>query len=241
MDCLHTFQPWTLDHLGVLAACVLVAAIVIRYARTVRGTPAEVRVRLAWAGMTLLGEIGSTAIWYLPHRYDRQDSWPIHLCDLAAWITPLAMLGPWRWARTLLFFWGLGLSTQGLITPAVTSGVLDATWWVYWAQHLGVVGGAVYLASVDGYRPSRRDFAFIIAATLLLVFIMVGVNVSAGTNYMYVGNKLPEQRTVIHALGDWPGRVAWLCVLGTIAFSLVWAGSEACHRIGARRADPPGH
>ncbi len=39
---------------------------------------------------------------------------------------------------------------------------------------------------------------------------------------------------MIDALGPWPGRVGWLCVLGTIAFALVWAGSEAAHAIARR-------
>ncbi len=179
MDFLHDFQPFSVQHLLVCLGAAALAGVVIRFARVMRGTPAEWQVRVAWAGLTLLGELGSTAIWYLPARYDRQSSWPIHLCDLAAWIAPVALLTPWRWARTLLFFWGLGLSTQGFFTPAIKDGVLDATWWVYWAQHTGVVGGAVYLAAVLGYRPGIRDFSLIIGATLALVGIMVGVNMSA--------------------------------------------------------------
>lgn len=228
---LYTFAPFSMHHLVLTFACVAIAWIVIRYARTVRGTTAELHVRAAWALMTLGGEIGSTIVWTLPERYSRQDSWPIHLCDYAAWLAAFAMLSPMRWPKTLLFFWGLGLSTQGFFTPTVSTGVLSAEYWVFWVQHLGVVGGAVYLAAVNGYRPTRRDLGLAIWATLALVGFMVWLNMRTGTNYMYVGNSLPEKPTVVDLLGPWPGRIAWISLLGILGFVLTHLGSEGVHRL----------
>lgn len=228
---LWSFSSFSLHHLVLVLVCVGITWVVIRYARTVRGTRREVHVRAAWALMTLGGEIGSTIIWNLPERYDRNDSWPIHLCDYAAWLIAVAMLSPMRWPRTLLFFWGLGLSTQGFLTPTVGTGVLSAEYWVFWIQHLGVVGGAVYLAAVNGYRPSLRDLRFAIAATLVLVFFMIWLNREAGTNYMYLGDSLPEKPTILDALGDYPGRLGWIVLLGALGIVLTYLGSEAVHRV----------
>jgi hypothetical integral membrane protein (TIGR02206 family) len=237
MTWLHEFQPFSLHHLVLTVLCIGAAWLVIRHARAVRGTPGEFRVRLAWAAMTLLGEVGSTIVWSMPERYARNESWPIHLCDLAAWLTPYALLSRARWAKTLLFYWGLGLSTQGFLTPTVPVGLLSAEYWVFWTQHLGVVGGAVYLGAVNGYRPSLRDLSLIIAVTLAVTLAMVWVNVTAGTNYMYVGDSVPEKPTVIDHLGPWPGRIAWLCALGVLAFVLTHLGTGLVWRLTG--AGPP--
>lgn len=239
MNWLDSFQPFSMQHAVVVAICAGVATIVIRYARTARGTRHELLVRAAWALMTLGGEIGSTVVWTLPERYSRQDSWPIHLCDYAAWLAAFAMLSPLRWPKTLLFFWGLGLSTQGFLTPTVSTGVLSAEYWVFWVQHLGVVGGAVYLGAVNGYRPNVRDLGVATGATLVLVAFMVWINSREGTNYMYLGDSLPEKPTVLDLLGPWPGRIVWVSLLGILGFVLTYLGSEAVHRlIGSERAEP---
>ena len=242
-DWLYEFDAFSLHHLVLTVVCVWVTWIVIRYARTVRGTRDEFRVRVAWALMTLLGEIGSTIVWTLPARYSREASWPIHLCDYAAWLAPFALLLPVRWPKTLLFFWGIGLSTQGFLTPTVSQGVLSAEYWVFWIQHLGVVGGGFYLAAVNGYRPALRDLGLTIAVTFALVCFMVWFNIQADTNYMYLGSSLPDKPTILDALGDYPGRLVWIVLLGILGFKLTYLGSESVHRLRGRalRADPPSH
>lgn len=236
---LWSFSSYSAHHLVLTLGCVWVTWIVIRYARTVRGTPSERHVRAAWAFMTLGGELGSTIIWALPVRYARDVSWPLHLCDYAAWLAVVAMLSPYRWPRTLLFFWGLGLSTQGFFTPTVETGLLSAEYWVFWVQHLGVVGGAVYLAAVNRYRPTVRDLAFTIGATLVLVAFMVWLNREAGTNYMYLGDQLPDTPTLLDVLGPYPGRIGWIVLLGVVGFSLTYLGSEVIHRLAGSCGQKP--
>lgn len=240
---LWEFSAFSTHHLVLVLVCAWVAWIVIRYARSVRhsghGTHRELQVRVAWALMTLGGEIGSTIVWMLPQRYDRNDSWPIHLCDFAAWLIAFAMLSHYRWPRTLLFFWGLGLSTQGFLTPTVSTGVLSAEYWVFWVQHLGVVGGALYLAAVNGYRPTLRDLGLTTSLTLALVAFMVWLNIEASTNYMYLGDTLPEKPTILDALGPYPGRILWICLLGILGFVLTYLGSEGAHRLPWVAPHPP--
>lgn len=236
---LYEFTPFSMHHLVLTLLCAAVAWLVIRYARTVRGTHAELHVRIVWAFMTLGGEVGSTIIWNLPERYTRENSWPIHLCDYAAWLAAFAMLSPLRWPKTLLFFWGIGLSTQGLLTPAISFGALWAEYWVYWVQHMGVVGGAVYLAVVNGYRPTLKDLAFATGATIALAGFMVWLNIAAGTNYMYLGNSLPDKPTILDALGPWPGRLIWISLLGMLGFVLTYLGSRSIHAVRSCNTKSP--
>lgn len=162
------------------------------------------------------------------------ESWPLHLCDIASWLTPFFMLSGRRWPKTLLFFWGIGLSSQGFFTPTLEQGVSDPFYWVFWLQHLGVVGGGVYLAVVDGYRPGLRDVVVAFAATVALGGLMVPINLGLDVNYMYVGNEIPERPTVIDHLGPWPLRLVWLGLLVGLAFALTWGGSELVRLISGR-------
>jgi hypothetical integral membrane protein (TIGR02206 family) len=238
---LEGFSPFGLHHLTVILACAAFTWAVLAFARRRRGTPTEHRLRAAWGGATLLTAVLVTVYWMQPERYDLGVSWPLHLCDLAAWFAPYALLTRQRWPKTLLYFWGVGLSTQGFVTPTIEDGITSAGYWLFWIQHLGVVGGGVYLAVVNRYRPGPRDLAVAVAATGAIALVMIPLNLSIGANYMYVGDSLPGRPTVIDFLGPWPGRLVWIALLGSLAFTLAWLGSELVHRLAPRHGHAPSH
>jgi hypothetical protein len=47
-------------------------------------------------------------------RWDK--SLPLHICDLTRLLVPVALWTNHRAARAMLYFWGLGLSSQAFIT-----------------------------------------------------------------------------------------------------------------------------
>ena len=226
------FSPFGLHHLVVVLLCVAVAWWVILLGRRWCGTGRERVLRGCWAWGTLAVALAVDVYWAMPSRFSIGESLPLHLCDLAAHAAPLLMLSGRRWGSTLLFFWGIGLSTQGFITPTLEQGPSDVFYWLYWLQHLGVVGGGVYVAAVGGYRPGVRDVALAFCVTAALGFVMIGVDQALGVNYMYVGDRLPDRPTLLDALGPWPSRLVWLGLLVLVAFALTWAGSELLHRVG---------
>lgn len=217
---LTDFTPFTLHHLVIVLFFAALAALVIRLGVTHRGTATEKRIRIAWGMVTLASATGMTIFWFQPERYRPDTSWPLHLCDLAAWLTPYAMLTARRWPRTLLFFWGLGLSSQGFATPTVQDGMDSVGYWLFWTQHLGIVAGGLYLAIVNRYRPTWRDAMLAFASTIALGLAITGFNLAMGTNYMYTGNMTPRRPTLIDHLGPWPARLVWLAALVALAYAL---------------------
>jgi len=177
-----------------------------------------------------------TALWLHPDRYRPDTSWPLHLCDIAALFAPYAMLTKHRWPRTLLFFWGLGLSSQGFLTPTVEEGFAHPIYWFFFLQHLGVVAGGLYLAIVNGYRPTWKDALLAALVTNALGLAMTAVNVTFDVNYMYTGSALPERPTLIDALGPWPLRLLWLALLVTAACFLTLAATNLVLIISRRFA-----
>lgn len=234
---LDTFEAFSLHHFAVLLVCAGLCVVVMRFARS--EPRREGRVRAAWAWLTFASAVLVTIYWLDPARYDPGISWPLHLCDLAAWGAPLAMLGRRRWAKTLLFFWGLGLSSQGLLTPTLEQGIASPAYWLFWTQHLGVVGGGLYLAVVNAYRPTPRDLGLALVVTLLVMLAMIPINLALGANYFYVGDTLPDRPTLLDHLGPWPGRIVWIGLLGAVAITLTWLVSEGVWRLAEHRARGP--
>lgn len=232
------FTPFGWQHLLAVLACAAVGGFIIASARRRRGTPAERAIRRGWAWGTFIIALAVDVYWFMPSRYTIGESLPLHLCDIAAWAAPMLMLSKHRWPKSLMFFWGVGLSTQGFITPTIEQGIGDPFYWLYWLQHLGVVGGGIYLAVAAGYRPRLGDLAFAFLFTLALGIAMMTLDLALGVNYMYVGNQLPERPTILDALGPWPRRLVWLALLVLLAFTLTWAVSEAIHRAARRPTRP---
>src|SRR4029450_5624684 len=130
----------------------------------------------------------------------------------------------WRPWRTLLYFWGIGLSTQAFFTPTVQYGVGHIKFWMFWIGHTMIVGSAVYDVVVRGYRPRARDWWFAVATTYTLcmtVFYFDVLMSRAGgmpINYWYIGDTKPSNPTLIDDLGPWPLRVLFLSGIVVLDF-----------------------
>src|SRR5262249_28040185 len=113
---------WTL---GILAGVVCIGLRLERERRW--------RWDVLLACLALLVDIGSISYFLMPGRRSWTESLPLQLCDLAGLLAPVALaLGEkkqFRWARTLVYFWGLGLSSQAFVTPVLTEGFPA---WRYW-------------------------------------------------------------------------------------------------------------
>lgn len=241
------FRAFTPFHLLVAAACAALIVGSVALGRRWRGTARERRLRGVWVWATLAWQALALVWWLLPANFDPGTSLPIHLCDLAAWVAPLALLTQDRRLRALLYFWGIGLSTQAFFTPVLREGYATYEFWLFWVGHLQIVGSAVYDCAVLGYRPRFAHWWRVVLFNLALVGVVMVVNDWAvplafgggGANYWYVGRTLPEAKTLLNALGPWPGRVAWLALLGATAMLLAWAPWGVAGWIARRRAPAP--
>ena len=157
----------------------------------------------------LLVQAFATAWRFLPGQYDLNESWPVHLCRLVAWVAPIALWTHWRRPRALLYFWGIGLSTQAFFTPMWGFGLASVEFWLYWGGHTFIVGAALYEVFVHGYGPRFRDWGFAALWGLIYAGVTVALNLQLGTNYSYLGRGDYDARSVVDFLGPWPQR-AWI-------------------------------
>lgn len=216
----RAFQPFSAMHAGILLLFVVATALLIRAGRRADAARrGRIERTLGWG---MLGVwVVSNVWWLMPARFDAARSLPLQVCDITALLAGFVLLCPRSWANVLLYFWGIGMSLQAVITPDLIQGPNDIWFWMFWISHAGTIGIAIYVVAVRGYRPSWRDYRFAIAAGLVYLVVVFTVDVVFGFNYGYVGDSKPGQPSVIDFLGPWPGRVGVVAILVTIAMAIL--------------------
>lgn len=244
------FHPFGLGHaLSVLWCIAVVAPLVLCCLRWRRraangldplGEEKARTATLLFAGFGVCVNVWSITYWLLPERFDLKMSLPLQLCDLACLCAPIALAGRQRWARALLYFWGIGLSTQAFITPTLTQGPETMRYWLFWWLHVVIVGSAVHDCVVWKYRPTGRDFLTATAVSLCWVGAMMLLNAHLGANYGYLGSSTPDRPTIVDLLGPWPLRVLVLGSIVTALFAVLWAAWPIADRLRLRGSSAGG-
>jgi hypothetical integral membrane protein (TIGR02206 family) len=101
----------------------------------------------------------------LPGDFDLATSRPLHLCDFA-WIAATVALWTRHWAATaLVYFWGLTLTIQGIVTPSLTDLIPHPQYFMFWGMHFLTLWAAIYLTAGLGVRPTWCSYRFAVAST----------------------------------------------------------------------------
>lgn len=190
--------------------------------RDPHGVRKERLLSVWWGGGVVGINIASIVYWLMPERYDVRISLPLQLCDLACAMTPLVFLTTWRLPRALVYFWGIGLSTQAFVTPTLDEPPPSARYWLFWLVHLAIVGSAVYDLIVRRFRPTWQELLWALGVSVTWAGLMVWLNEALGSNYGYVGRGDPNSPTIVDLLGPWPARVFVMAAIGMAAFVCLW-------------------
>jgi hypothetical integral membrane protein (TIGR02206 family) len=158
---------------------------------------------------------------------------PLQVCDVAWLVAGVALLTRGtRWSA-LLYYWGLTLSLQGVITPNLDQAFPDPRFFGFWVRHLVPVWAALYLVGARA-GPSWRGYRFAVAVTALWATAMLALNAHLGSNYGFL-NRKPASHSLLDLLGPWPWYVAVeaLVVLGVWAL-ITWPWNRSSRRGGTR-------
>lgn len=226
---MQRFESFSIQHALTVAGFAVVVTLAIAAARRLEDESRR-RLEIAVGMLAALLWIGIVIWGFAPSRFDPRWAFPINICDLVALIVPIAFVRPHRTWHALLYFWGLTLSTQAILTPDLVSGPGTLAFWIFWLMHVLIVGGAVYILVVRRYRPTWRDCFFAIGTAVLWLLVVFAINLATGYNYGYLGNAKPSQPTLIDYLGPWPQRVLIMALLGAVAMMILqlpWALARA--------------
>jgi hypothetical integral membrane protein (TIGR02206 family) len=195
------------------------ALVVLR--RRWRETPRAAVLDRSLAVGCFVAWVWVQAFGLLPWRYEAAKALPLHVCDLAGLVAPPMLWTGWRPLRTVCYFWGIGLSTQGFIQPDLQQGPNDPSFWAFWVGHVAVVGTALYDVAARGYRPTWRDYGVAVVTLAAYVAVVLPLDIVTGFNYGYVGRGKPGQPSVVDFLGPWPGRLLVISALAAAVLALM--------------------
>jgi hypothetical integral membrane protein (TIGR02206 family) len=234
------FAAFTPAHGLVLVGAALVLTPFLRAGARWRAVaPArERRLRVGFALGIIAAQIVNIVYWAMPARFDPAISLPIHVCDLIPWVSAAALLAPagrGRWACTLAYFWGLGLSSWGFIYPVLETGPDTFRFWLFWLVHGQIVGAALFIAVVDPWRPTGRDLGFAVVAVIAYAALITPVNLAIPADYGYVG---PGDGPT-SLLGPWPWRVPIVLAGQAALFGLLYLPWRGRRPASAPPISPP--
>lgn len=213
------FAAYGPSHWLVLILFLAGAVALVGLGRKYGNTAAARRCTRSFALALLALQLGKQIYSITPAQWGIGHSIPLQLSDLAAFATAYALWSRRKWAFSLTYYWGLTLSMQALLTPALRGPDFpDKGFLVFWAVHLLVVWAAIYLTWGLGMRPDWHSYRVVVAATFCWAAAAFVFNSLTGTNYGFL-NRKPETGSVLDVLGPWP----WYLLPEIALVLLVWA------------------
>ena len=211
----ETMGPSHLVMLAVFVAGLVPAALLGR--RMLRAGRTATASRTA-ALVGLVVTVPLQAIDFLPGRFDLQTTLPLQLCDLALVVSVIALWTRHPVAVACTYYWGLTLTVQAILTPALAHDFPDPKFLAFWTMHLVIIWAAVYLTWGLGIRPTWRTYTTTVGLTLVWMVAAFTFNVAVGTNYGFL-NRKPGTGSALDLLGPWP----WYVVMEVVIVATVWA------------------
>lgn len=210
-----TFEAFGASHLLMLGLCVAGIWPVIRLGRRAH----DPRRTSRWFALAIMAfTVPMQLVDFMPGQFAFDTTLPLQLCDFAWIAAVLALLTHHRFFAGLAYFWGLALTTQGLLTPWLTADFPHPKYVGFWGMHILIVWAAVFLVWGLGLRPGWRDYATTVATTATWAVLVFTFNVATGTNYGFL-NRKPSTGSLLDHLGPWPTYV----VLEVLIVAGVWA------------------
>ena len=208
------FVPFGLPHLTAIVLSLLVPLALALSARHERiGRHADRLARIGLTGFLMLGWIGwfGLAIWR--HELGLGNGLPMNLCDWAEIALIVALLTRGQFAYELGYFWGLGGTLQGVLTPPLYYDFPDPQFIFFFIQHGGVVASLLYLTLGARMRPTPRSLPRVIAASFAYLGAAALVDWTLGVNYGFLRAK-PLGQNLLTLMSPWPWYIPELVVVG---------------------------
>jgi hypothetical integral membrane protein (TIGR02206 family) len=214
------FVLFGVPHLAALAVSVatpLLLAMLVRLCRL----PLDRLARFSLAGFLALGWI----CWYFLFA---ERGWlsvanglPLNLCDWACIALIAALLSRGQFAYELGYFWGLGGTLQGMITPDVAYDFPDPQFVFFFIEHGGIIAALLYLTLGTGLRPRAVSLPRVVAATLFYALVVGIADWALSTNYGFLRAK-PPGTTLLSFMAPWPWYIPELVAAGILSLTVYY-------------------
>jgi hypothetical integral membrane protein (TIGR02206 family) len=216
--------PFVLFDSAHLSALILIAVIAVSFffARKLWSESTRRTFRYFMAGWLFVWELS----WHLWNLYwgtwTIQTMLPLHLCSVMVWISIYMLVTKNYSIFEVTYFLGIGGALQALLTPdAGIYGFPHFRAFQTFASHGGIVLASLYMAVVEGYRPTLKSFKRVLIWTNIYMVCVFFINLAIGSNYLFIAHK-PEFPTLIDALAPWPWYILELEVIAFVILGVMY-------------------
>jgi hypothetical integral membrane protein (TIGR02206 family) len=219
------FGPHHLAMLVVAGVAPLLLAFLARRAPTL-----DRPIRFALAVLLAGGWLCWYGLFWQRGWLTVDNGLPLNLCDWAAVALIAALITRKVFAYELGYFWGLGGSLQGLVTPDIAYDFPDPQFIFFAINHAGIITALLYL-TFTGSRPRASALPKVIAATLGYVLVAGIADAVLHVNYGFLAAK-PANASVMDFLSPWPWYIPELVAIGLASLMiyytpfLIWRPSK---------------
>lgn len=218
-----SFQLFSATHWVTLLGITVATALLCIAGNSLKSGQRPSTLELWLALANLFVWVLAHVYWMLPAQFEVRTSLPLQLCHLAALAATASLLTNGRIYQTLVYYWGLGLSTQALFTPTLEEGPAILWFWVFWQQHGIVPAVACYHLIVHRYRPTWCDYRNACVATFAYFCLVFPIDFAFDLNYGFVGPSRPEHPSIIDVLGPWPQRLVLIfAIVAAVMALMTW-------------------
>jgi hypothetical integral membrane protein (TIGR02206 family) len=174
------------------------------------------------AALLIVNEVAGHLWYWAVGVWSIDFALPFHMCSLFVWLTAVLLITRSYRVYEFAYFLGIGGALQALITPNVGAfGFPHFRFFQAFFMHAPIVLGAVFMTTVEGYRPTGKSLLRVAVGTNLYLALVFGVNTLLGSNYMFVARK-PDTPTLIDLLAPWPWYVLELELIGAAVCLLLY-------------------
>jgi len=168
-----------------------------------------------------------------------QQSLPLGLCEFGTFVVGAALWWQTPLLVEIVYFWGLGGSLQGLLTPDLPRSDLFPSFFFfqYFINHGGLVLAPIFL--VVGLKLFPRPGAVLRVAGITFGYLVAvaGIDWLTGGDYLYL-REPPPTVSLLNVLGPWPWYILSMVGIGVLVLILLNSPFWAMRRFRRRTAQP---
>lgn len=216
----NPFQLFGIWHLAALAVIIILNFVLLGFRKSSEETRKVVRWTMAI--ILWLDEL-SWHVWnlYWGH-WTIQTMLPLHICSILIWLAGFMLIFKHYRIYEFAYFIGIGGAMQALLTPdAGIYGFPHYRVFQTFISHGLLITSAVFMTTVEGFRPNWKSFWRVIIGINLYAVIIFPINRLLGTNYLFINGK-PATASLLDALPPWPYYIIYMELIGFAIFLLLY-------------------
>ncbi len=214
------FDLFGAAHLGGLLTLLSINLLLTRCAPA--SPPARGLLRPTLALILYLNESAWHAWKVACDQWTVQTMLPLQLCSAFVWLSGLMLLRRSYRLYELTYFLGIGGALQALLTPDLGPyGFPHFRFFQTFLSHGLIVTAAVYMTSVEGFRPTWKSMLRAAAWGNSYALVIYFVNLALGSNYLMLNAK-PGVPSLLDYLPNWPWYLPWMEAIGIATLLLLY-------------------